>query len=679
MPGTPPDPPARPTPPDQTPAPPPRRRPGLPAYVWWVVAAGGLVMLALYFAMDTVKVISLTEFDTLSEQGQIKRLVFEGKTQVRGEVRDQQADAVKALTLTGGRFVVNLPPLNDTTPIKTKVENDDKAARAKRKAADPNDDTPPVDCRADAEPPQFVGPLLLTALLFAGFIAFFLLVLLPRLREANGGGFANAFTRSPARKYEKGGRGRITFDDVAGMEGVKRELQEIVDFLRNPDKFTRLGAQVPKGVLLIGPPGTGKTLLGRAVAGEANVPFYSVNGSEFIQMFVGVGAGRVRDLFRTAKENAPCVVFIDEIDAVGRMRGAGVGGGSDEREQTLNQILGEMDGFHPNETVIVMAATNRPDVLDAALTRPGRFDRQVTVDRPTWQGRLAILKVHTRNKPLDEAVNLERIARAMIGMSGADLKNLCNEAALHATREGKNRIEQGDFDAASDRVRLGAKREELYGDEERRRTAYHEAGHALCAYLEPKTDPIERVSIIPRGRTGGVTIFSPDEDRVDRSYSEFMAQLVVALGGRAADRIVFGEPLAGAIGDIKQATRLARAMVTQFGMSDRLGPVHYRQHDDHVFLGKEIVESREFSEGTARIIDEEVQRIVTEAMTRATELLTRNRDDLDKLAGALIVQEELDREEVHRLLRKGQPDDPPPQAKRVADEDGNPSLAFGGT
>ncbi len=658
--------------------PPPRKRTAVPAYMWWVAAAGLLVGFTLYFAMDAVKVITLTEFDRLTEQGQVKRVVFEGKTTLRGEVRDQQAEEVKGLNLTGGKFAVNLPPLNDTTPIKTKVETDDKAALARRKAVDPTDATPPVQISADQEPPQFLAPLLLTGMLFAGFIAFFLLVLLPRMREANGGGFAAAFTRSPARKYEKGTRGRTTFDDVAGMEGVKRELQEIVDFLRNPDKFTRLGAQVPKGVLLVGSPGTGKTLLGRAVAGEANVPFYSVNGSEFIQMFVGVGAGRVRDLFRTAKENAPCVVFIDEIDAVGRMRGTGVGGGSDEREQTLNQILGEMDGFHPNETVIVLAATNRPDVLDAALTRPGRFDRQVTVERPTWQGRLAILKVHTRTKPLDEAIDLTRVARATIGMSGADLKNICNEAALHATREGKNRIEQDDFEAALDRVRLGAKREELFSEEEKRRTAYHEAGHALCAYLEPKADPIERVSIIPRGRSGGVTIFSPDEDRIDRSFSEFTAQLVVILGGRAADRLVFGEPLSGAIGDIKQATRLARALVTQFGMSDRLGPVHYRQHDEHVFLGKEIVESREFSEGTARIIDEEVQRIITEAMTRASELMARNRDDLDKLAGALLVHEELDRDEVHRLLRKGGTEEPPP-AKRVPEGDGTPTLAFGGT
>jgi cell division protease FtsH len=409
---------------------------------------------------------------------------------------------------------------------------------------------------------------------------------------------------------------------------------------------------VPKGVLLVGPPGTGKTLLGRAVAGEANVPFYSINGSEFIQMFVGVGASRVRDLFKTAKDNSPCVIFIDEIDAVGRMRGTGVGGGSDEREQTLNQILGEMDGFQPNETVIVLAATNRPDVLDAALLRPGRFDRHVTVDKPTWQGRLAILKVHTKNKPLDDQVDLERVARAMIGMSGADLRNLCNEAALNATREGKNKIQQSDFDAASDRVRLGAKRDEVFGEEEKRRTAYHEAGHALCAYLEPKADPLERVSIVPRGRSGGVTLFSPDEDRMDRAYSEYMARLVVLMGGRAADKLMFGEPLSGAIEDIRMATRLARAMVTQYGMSEKLGPVHYRQSEEHVFLGKEIADSREFSEGTARIIDEEVQRIVSEAECRATELITDHRADLELLANSLIVNEELDRDDVHQLLHK---------------------------
>ena len=309
------------TPPDPAAPPAPRKRPQTPAYLWWLAAAGVLVVMALWFALDTVKVVTFTDFERLSEGGHLRRVVFEGKTQARGEVRSPQADGVRELNLSGGRFAVNLPPTGDTAPLVDKIKREDDAARKKRKDADPADDAPPVQISAESEAPPFVGPLVLTAVLFAGFIAFFLLVLLPRLREANGGGFASAFTRSPARKYEKGGRGKITFDDVAGMEGVKRELQEIVDFLRHPDKFTRLGAQVPKGVLLVGPPGTGKTLLGRAVAGEANVPFYSVNGSEFIQMFVGVGASRVRDLFRTAKENAPCVIFIDEIDAVGRMRG----------------------------------------------------------------------------------------------------------------------------------------------------------------------------------------------------------------------------------------------------------------------------------------------------------------------------------------------------------------------
>jgi cell division protease FtsH len=406
-----------------------------------------------------------------------------------------------------------------------------------------------------------------------------------------------------------------------------------------------------------------------------------------------VGASRVRDLFKTAKENAPCVVFIDEIDAVGRMRGAGVGGGSDEREQTLNQILSEMDGFQPSETVIVLAATNRPDVLDTALLRPGRFDRHVTVDRPTWQGRLAILKVHTRNKPLADNVDLERIARNMIGMSGAELRNLCNEAALIATREGKSKIDQKDFDDAADRVRLGLKKEEKYGEEERRRTAYHEAGHVLMAMLEPKANPLDRVSIIPRERTGGVALFRPkDEDRVDHMASELKAELVVALGGRAADLLVYGEPFSGASMDIKQATRIARAMVTQFGMSERLGPVFFRQSEEHVFLGKEIHEGRDFSEGTARIIDEEIQRFVNEALARATELMQKHRSDLDRIAEALLRHEELDRDEVEQIM-KGVPIDqlrkppapaaesgPKPIPALPADSapDVPPGLAFGG-
>ena len=676
-----PDAPPQPTPPaTPTPAPPtqvpPKRSTALPQA--WLLAVGLLVAFGLfYLSNETPKTIIYTEYEKLAADGQIKRLVIQGKQRAEGEVRDQTAESVKELKLgSGGKFNFNLPASNDQNQLIDRLQLKDKAYRDKLKAATPNDATPEVQVVVNDETPQIIGPLIWTLLPLLIVGAIFFYFVLPRLRDSSGGGFLNNYIRSPAKKYEKT-RTRTTFDDVAGMETAKGELQEIVDFLRNPDKFTRLGAQVPKGVLLVGPPGTGKTLLAKAVAGEAHVPFYSINGSEFIQMFVGVGASRVRDLFKNAKETAPCVIFIDEIDAVGRMRGAGVGGGSDEREQTLNQILSEMDGFQATETVIVLAATNRPDVLDSALLRPGRFDRHVTVDRPTWQGRLAILKVHTRNKPLDDKVDLERIARNMIGMSGADLRNLCNEAALVATRMGKNKIEQIDFDTASDRVRLGAKREEMFNDDEKRRTAYHEAGHALCAWLEPKADPIDRVSIIPRGRTAGVTMFAPDEDRVDMSFSELMARLVVAMGGRAADKIIYGEPLTGEIGDLKQATRIARAMVTQFGMSDKLGPVHYRAGEDHVFLGKEIVENRDFSEGTARIIDEEVQRILRGAEERAMELIGRNRDDLDNIAKALLACEELDREAFEKLLRKA----PRPEIEPTAEappEPLPPRLAFEG-
>lgn len=616
------------------------------------MAIGLIMLIALFLLLfDPHRRINYSEFERLVAAGQIKSLKLTGTEHASGEVRDKEHALAKEFQLASGQFSVILPYTNDQYEFIERVKAADQTHRDELKKSQPADGTPPIKISKEDDQLAFLGPFLWTFLPLLLFGLFFVFYLLPRLRDPSSGGFLNSYVRSPARRYERG-KSRITFEDVAGMESAKRELAEIVDFLRNADKFSRLGAQVPKGVLLVGPPGTGKTLLAKAVAGEANVPFFSINGSEFIQMFVGVGASRVRDLFKSAKENAPCVIFIDEIDAVGRMRGAGVGGGSDEREQTLNQILSEMDGFQPTETVIVLAATNRPDVLDAALLRPGRFDRHVTVDRPTWQGRLAILKVHTRNKPLADSVDLERIARNMIGMSGADLRNLSNEAALIATREGKNKIEQSDFDAAGDRVRLGAKREEVVSEKEKLRTAVHEAGHALCAWLEPKADPIDRVSIVPRGRSGGVTLFQPDEDRMDMAQSELTARLVVAMGGRAADRLVFGEPLSGAIQDLKQATRIARMMVTQFGMSDRLGPVAYRIGDEHVFLGKEIHESRDFSEGTAQIIDEEVQKLLSQAETRATDLLRKNRDDLDVLTQALLKEEELDRAGVEALLRK---------------------------
>jgi cell division protease FtsH len=487
-------------------------------------------------------------------------------------------------------------------------------------------------------------------LLPAVLLLLLLLFLLPRFRDPMGGGFLSSYIKSPARRYERN-KMRVTFEDVADMENAKRELQEVVDFLRSPEKFQRLGAQIPKGVLLVGPPGTGKTLLARAVAGEAGVPFYSISGSEFIQMFVGVGASRVRDLFKTAKENSPSLVFVDEIDAVGRMRGAGVGGGSDEREQTLNQILSEMDGFQPNESVIVLAATNRPDVLDSALLRPGRFDRHVTIDRPTWQGRLAILKVHTRNKPLADDVNLEQIARKMIGMTGADLRNLANESALLATREDKSKIDRLDFERAADRILIGPKREEVLTADDKRRTAYHEAGHALVTWLVPGSDRPMKVSIIPRGQTGGVNLIVPEEERYHHGLDYFKGRLVMMMGGRAAERLLYGQPYAGAESDLKQATRLARYMVTHWGMSNRLGPMSFRIGEEHVFLGKEIQEARDFSEGTAQVIDEEVQKLLREADDHAYHLLETHRADLDRLVEALLQREELQREEIEELLQ----------------------------
>ncbi len=464
-----------------------------------------------------------------------------------------------------------------------------------------------------------------------------------------GGGILTGFNKSPAKRYESG-KQRITFDDVAGLEGVKNDLAEVVEFLKSPEKFQRLGGRIPKGTLLMGPPGTGKTLLAKAVAGEAGVPFFSINGSEFIQMFVGVGASRVRDMFKTAKEAAPCILFIDEIDAVGRVRGAGLGGGHDEREQTLNQILSEMDGFSPNESVIVLAATNRPDVLDPALLRPGRFDRHVTVDRPNLKGREAIFKVHSRNVPLADDVDLHRLAGGAVGLTGADIRNLVNEAALWATREGKDKVDMSDFEIARDKILMGPKREEVLVGKEKLMTSYHESGHALLAWMAPGVERLHKVTIIPRGRALGVTQLLPEEDRMNISETELHARLVFMMGGRAAEKLVFDEYSAGAEDDLKRATQLARRMVTHWGMSERLGPVAYRTSEEHPFLGKEIQEYREFSEATAHVIDEEVARILHDAANRASTLLSDNRDQLDKLANALVEHEVLDVREIEALI-----------------------------
>ena len=460
-----------------------------------------------------------------------------------------------------------------------------------------------------------------------------------------GGGFLSGFSKSPAKRYE-GSQQAITFKEVAGLEGVKADLMEIVEYLKDPQKFQRLGGRVPKGVLLNGAPGTGKTLLARAVAGEAGVPFYSVSGSEFIQMFVGVGASRVRDLFQTAKENSPSIIFIDEIDAVGRQRGAGLGGGHDEREQTLNQILSEMDGFTQNDSVIVLAATNRPDVLDPALLRPGRFDRHVTVGRPTQKGRIEIFKVHVRDVPLADDVDLELLASSTIGLTGADIRNIVNEAALWAARHDKNKVDMSDFDYARDKVLMGAKREEVLSDDEKTKTAYHESGHTLMAWILPHAYRVHKVSIVPRGHTLGATQTMPSEDRLSMSEGELRDHLIVLLGGRAAERMIFDETTIGAENDLERATGLARRMVAHWGMSQRLGPVSYKMSEDDPFLGREIHQQRRFSEHTMEVIDEEVAKILHASSERATELLRANRDKLETLTQALLAEEELDEKEI---------------------------------
>ena len=473
--------------------------------------------------------------------------------------------------------------------------------------------------------------------------------LMRRSGDSMGGGMLGNFAKSPARRFEPAAQTTM-FNDVAAMEQAKLELQEVVSFLKSPERYQKLGAEIPRGVLLKGPPGTGKTLLSRATAGEAGVPFFSINGSEFIQMFVGVGAGRVRDLFRTARTHSPCIIFIDEIDAVGRMRGAGFGGGHDEREQTLNQILSEMDGFDRSDAVIVLAATNRPDVLDEALLRPGRFDRHITIDRPVKDGREAILKVHCRRVPLSDDVDLGVVAGVAIGLSGAALKNLVNEAALSAARSERTRVTREDFDYAHDRVLMGPKREEVLSEDERRRTAYHEAGHALLAWQLPEVDTVHKVTVIPRGPALGVTQLLPEEELYHVGESRLHAKLVMMLGGRSAEKIVFDEYGAGAEDDLRRATSIARRMVGHWGMSERIGPVAFRHATDQPFLGKEYHEQREFSEETAHVIDQEVQVFLEAASQRAFQMLNDSRESLEQLAEALVEQEELGREDLERLL-----------------------------
>jgi cell division protease FtsH len=465
-----------------------------------------------------------------------------------------------------------------------------------------------------------------------------------------GGGKAMSFGKSKARLLNDT-KNKTTFKDVAGVDEAKEELHEIVEFLKEPQKFSKLGGKIPKGVLLIGPPGTGKTLLARAISGEANVPFYSISGSDFVEMFVGVGASRVRDLFEQGKKNSPCIIFIDEIDAVGRHRGAGMGGGHDEREQTLNQLLVEMDGFENNEGVILIAATNRPDVLDPALLRPGRFDRQVTVGRPDVKGREGILKVHTSTVPLTDEVELKVIARGTPGFTGADLANLVNEAALLAARDDKKAVAMVDFEEAKDKVMMGVERRSMViSDKEKKNTAYHEAGHALVAALLPGTDPIHKVTIIPRGRALGVTMQLPMDEQHTYPRNYLFSSLAILMGGRCAEEICLGEMTTGAGNDIERATEMARKMVCEWGMSDKMGPLTYGAKEEQVFLGGGMNKQNNLSDETAKLIDQEVKALVMDGHTRATDLLTKNRDVLEKMAQALLERETLDGQDIKDII-----------------------------
>jgi cell division protease FtsH len=586
-------------------------------FIFWIVA-GIFIFGILKFSEFESRKINLIYSDFISEvkKGNIEGVLTIKKNVVYGQLKD------------GRKFYTYIG--EDTELNKILIEN---------------------NVSFKYEPGSFIGdllPYLIPAFIF--FILFWLVVKQANIERNK----IMSFTRTtPVIPNPKN---RITFDDVAGCEEAKEELKEIIEFLKNPKRFQKLGGKIPKGVLLIGPPGTGKTLLAKAVAGEAGVPFLGISGSEFVEMFVGVGASRVRDLFRQAKRLSPCIVFIDEIDAVGRQRFAGLGGGHDEREQTLNQLLVEMDGFQTDEGIIVMAATNRPDVLDPALTRPGRFDRTVVVTLPDVKAREKILKVHTKNKPLDLSVDISTIARATPGLSGADLANIVNEAALLAARKGKEKIDMSDFEEAKDKVLMGVERKSLYiSEEEKKIIAYHEAGHTLVQKLLPEVYPVHKVTIIPRGQALGITHVLPDKDRYLESDTYFKNSLTALLAGRASEEIVFGKKFTGSENDLKIATEIARKMVCEWGMSESLGPVSFRQHEA-VFLGRDLIQQREHSEETSREIDKEIKNILEEAEKKAKEIIMANRDKLDLLAKELLEKETLTSEEIDKILgiKKGE-------------------------
>jgi len=587
-----------------------------------------------------------------------------------------QAGKVKSVTVVANKATIELNDGSSTKRIVNLPDSTQPDPLSQAITAYNASHSQPVDLKYEEQSATFsvIGSILLSllpVLLIGGFFFYM-------MRQAQGtNNQALSFGKSRARMFV-GNKPATTFDDVAGVDEAKQELSEVVEFLKYPEKFSTLGARIPRGVLLVGPPGTGKTMLARAVAGEAGVPFFSISGSEFVEMFVGVGASRVRDLFDQAKRNAPCIVFIDEIDAVGRQRGAGLGGSHDEREQTLNQILVEMDGFDTGTNVIVLASTNRPDVLDPALLRPGRFDRQVVLDRPDIKGRKAILEVHVRGKPLDKNVELLRIAQISPGFSGADLANVVNEAAILAARRSKKTIAQIDFEEALEKVALGPeRRSRVITEKEKWIVAYHEAGHALCFKLLKHTNPVHKISIVARGMAMGVTWSLPQEDRYFRTRHEFEDDIAAALGGWVAEQLhLGGDVTTGASNDIEKASQMARQMVTKFGMSEKLGPLQYGKSDELIFLGRQIQEERNYSEDIAKVIDSEVHDIVERARQRAYDVLTQNRDKLDLVVSKLIEQETLETDEFNRLFNDG--DEGLPVAAATGGPDATPPGAPAG-
>jgi cell division protease FtsH len=605
-----------------------------PPDFWHFAAWMLLITLAVgYFLQpgdDQARVqLPWSEFKSHLKNGNVARVTLSGQ-EIRGEL-NQPVQAAQGRQ-SSRRFRTLRPPVEDPDLMRLLDE---------RNVA--------VDVKS-SDPPWLLQSLIhvLPWVLLIGLIFYSTRRM---QQQMSGGDGVFGVGRSKARRFREGSTD-VSFDDIAGLENAKSDLRDIINYLKDPERLQRLGAKPPHGILMMGRPGTGKTLLARAVAGEAGVPFYSISASEFIEMFVGVGASRVRDLFRQAKEEAPAIVFIDEIDAVGRTRGAGVGGGHDEREQTLNQILNEMDGFSGHEQVIVLAATNRPDVLDPALTRPGRFDRKVTLDLPHRQARRAILTVHTRKMPLADNVDLDNLAGRTVGFSGADLENLANEAALLAARENREEIDAALLDRARDKVLLGSERETLLTADEKERVACHESGHALLGCLLEHTDPVAKVSIVQRGQALGVTEQMPEEDRYNLRESYLRDRITVLFGGRVAERIIYGEVSSGAQDDLRQATQIARRMISQWGMNAELGPVGYQQGEEHVFLGREMAQQRDFSENTAERIDNEVRKLVRELEERAEQLLTDHRDKLESLARTLLEREVVDAAEIQRIVGK---------------------------